>query len=177
MGRMHDMKTIMKAALHLKPDYPDIHFQFIGEGYKKTFMMDYAKRNNLTNCSFHPYVPRERLPESLTAASAGLVSLDKPFTGMAVPSKMFGIMAAGRPVLAIMEKNSEAGEIVLRHNCGVVIEPDDDENLARAIRDLRLDADLCREMGRRGAASLREHYSVRSAALRYKEVIESVQSK
>ncbi|MFP4379703.1 MAG: glycosyltransferase family 4 protein [Candidatus Sumerlaeia bacterium] len=175
MGRMHDMETFLKAANHLKSDYPDIHFQFIGEGYKKAFMLDYVKKHDLTNCSFHPYVERERLPESLAAASAGCVTLDRPFTGMAVPSKMFGILATGRPVIGVMEKNSEAGELVIQHDCGVIVEPGDDENLARAIRDLSRDPERCRAMGERGAKALREHYSVHQAAQEYKRVIESLQ--
>jgi glycosyltransferase involved in cell wall biosynthesis len=173
-GRFHDVETIMKAAKILK-NYPEIHFLFIGEGYKKLWMIDFARRWNLTNCQFHTYVDREFLCQSHGCFSVGLVSLAKGQEGLSVPSKMYGILAAGKPVIAIMSRNTETAMVLDENDCGVVIKQGDVNSLAEAILNLYKDPEMCETMGTNGREIIDKRYNLREAAKSYLSVIKSVQ--
>lgn len=174
MGRIHDVETILETA-HRLSDRDDIHFQFIGEGYKKRLVEQFIREKGLINCSVRTYVPREQLPDSMASASVGIVSLLPGCTGVAVPSKAFGVLAAGRPVIALMDPRSEVAELVAEHDCGIVVEPGDAEGLTAAIRRLADDAGLCRVMGERARRSIDERYSLHAAAVAYRGVIDELQ--
>lgn len=174
MARYHDMETVADTILLLR-DNPYIHFQFVGEGSKKQFLRDFASKHNLTNCSFETYVPRDRLGDSLAAASVGLVTLANGQTGLAVPSKMFGIMAAARPVLAVMPPDCEAAQMINTFGFGIVVANADAEGLAQAITTLTHDTETYKQMSQRADRTLRENYSLHLAAQKYRDVIASVQ--
>jgi len=174
MGRIHDIETILQAAWTLR-ERRDIHFQFIGEGYKKRLVQSFLQEKQLGTCSVRTYVPREQLPDSLAAASVGIVSLLPACTGLAVPSKIYGVMAAGRPVIGLMDPGGEAARAVMGSESGVILQPGDVQGLVNAIVDLAGNPEKCREMGERGRRAIDERYSLHAAALQYREVIASLQ--
>ena len=106
-----------------------------------------------------PYVPREQLSESLSAVDAHLVSLQPALEGLIVPSKFYGILAVGRPVIFIGARDGELARIIEEHRCGVVVEPGDVEGLANAIRELANDPARAAEMGRRGRELYETHFA------------------
>lgn len=173
MGRFHDMETIMEAAERLK-DRDDIVFLFVGEGHKKQWMMDFARDKGLANCQFHTYVPREELGQLLSLADVGLVSLVEGQEGLSVPSKTFGMMAAGVPILAVMSDRSEIARIIGEEECGAVIRPGDSRSLADAIVMLHGDRAKCKSAGRRSAHAIRNKYNLREAAREYEELISEI---
>ncbi len=174
MARYHDMETVADAMLRLS-DNPYIHFQFVGEGSKKKFLQDFTSKHNLTNCSFESYVPRDQLGDSLAAASVGLVTLANGQTGLAVPSKMFGIMAAGKPVLAVMPPDCEAAQMINTFGFGIVVNNEDAEALAQAVTTLSRNTETYKQMSQKANSTLRENYSLHLAAEKYRDVIASVQ--
>jgi glycosyltransferase involved in cell wall biosynthesis len=174
MGRFHDMETIIYATQHLKK-YTDIHFLFIGEGYKKRWMKEFAIKWKLTNCQFRTYVNRNDLGLSLACANVGLVSLSRGQEGLSVPSKTFGILAAGVPAIAIMSQTSEISLIIEENNCGIVVEPGDVQGLVNSILMLYNDNDLCKELGKNAVEAINNKYSLKNAALKYFPIIESLQ--
>jgi len=173
MGLFHDMETIMTAAKELG-NYDDIIFLFVGEGHKKQSIMDYAKKWNLMNCQFHSYVDKELLGSLLSCADVGLVSLKKGQEGLSVPSKTFGIMAAGVPVLAIMSPFSEIARIIKEEKCGVVIEPVDVEELVNVILKFYNNYNELKFMGKNGRNAISKKYNLNSAAKRYYELIKEL---
>lgn len=170
MGRFHDMETIMSAVKELS-DFEDIAFLFVGEGHKKSWMMAYAQKNNLLNCKFHSYVKREDLGDLLASAEIGLVSLMNGQEGLSVPSKAFGLMAAGLPVIGIMSSSSEIATIISDENCGIVIKPGDFEGLRDEILSLYNDRQRLREMGKNSRRAIDEKYNLKTAAIAYFELI------
>jgi len=174
MGRFHDMETIFYAAKNLKK-YKDILFLFIGEGYKKRWMKEFAIKWKLTNCQFNTYVNRNDLGLSLACAHVGLVSLLRGQEGLSVPSKTFGILAAGVPVIVIMSRTSEIALIIEENNCGTVVEPGDVQGLVNAILMLYNDAYLRKELGKNALEAIKNKYSLKNAALKYLSIIESLQ--
>jgi len=174
MGRFHDMEAIMKAAKELA-DYKDIVFLFIGEGYKKKWMEEYANKWKLANCQFHTYVDRKDLRFSMACAHIGLVSLAACQEGLSVPSKTFGILSAGVPVIGIMSRKSEIALIIEENNCGIVVEPGNVKDLVNVILKLYTDRDLREKMGKNGRKAINKKYNLREAAMKYKHIIESAQ--
>ena len=176
MGRIHDMRTIVEGARILSGD-KDVHFQFIGAGHARGWVEAYVTEHGLENCSFEGYVSREELGESLAVANVGVLSLARGHAGLAVPSKLYGILAAGRPAVAIMESESEAARVIREERCGVVVAPGDARGFANAISLLKDDTELRRAMGERGYRALRARYTLASAAAQYARVVLSLQPK
>ncbi|MFX0132359.1 MAG: glycosyltransferase family 4 protein [Candidatus Hodarchaeota archaeon] len=174
MGLFHDMETIMEATKELTI-YKDIEFLFIGEGHKKRWMKEFASKWNLANCQFHTYVDRRDLGSSLSCAHVGLVSLAAGQEGLSVPSKTFGILAAGVPVIGIMSRNSEVALILEENRCGIVTEPGNVKGLMDAIITLYSDSNLRNLMGKNGRDAINKKYNLIEAAIKYKSIIDSVQ--
>ena len=106
----------------------------VGDGSKREALQRTAAARGLTNVRFLPYQPKERLHESFAAADAFLVSLKPGIEGYIVPSKVYGILAAGRPYVAAVDPSCEVATIAREHGCGICAVPDDPEDLARRLR-------------------------------------------
>lgn len=145
LGRAHDVETIA-AAMKVLADDARIRFLVIGGGAKQ------KELEGLPGVQFRPYQPREVLSESLSAADAHLVSLQPLLEGLIVPSKFYGVLAAGRPVLYIGVREGDLARLILEHDLGYVIAPGDSKALAAAIRDLAVDPARTAAIGARGRA-------------------------
>jgi len=170
MGRFHDVATIMEAIKEMKNN-KHIHFLLIGDGYKKQWMMDYASEHNLTNCQFHSFVKQEELNQSLNCAHVGLVSLLEGQEGLSVPSKTFGILGAGIPVIAIMSPTSEIARIIQENDCGIVLAPGDAAALSASILSLFSDPEYRQRLGKNALATIRSNYNIEVAARKYASII------
>ena len=173
MGRFHDMETILNAAIHLRNE-SDITFLFVGDGYKKEWCVNTAKHYHLTNCIFKPYVSREDLPNLLAAASVGLVSLMKGQEGLSVPSKTFGLLAKGIPTIAVMAKESEISYLLEESKCGVTIEPNHYEKLAKTIQYLRNNRPLLSKMSINGKKTINETYNLNAISDQYVSIMKEL---
>jgi len=173
MGRFHDMETIMGAAELLK-DQRDIVFLFVGEGHKKHWATQWAQERGLENCRFHGYVAREELGHLLALADVGLVSLLDGQEGLSVPSKTYGLMAAGVPVLAVMSGISEVARMVDEVGCGLWVQPGAPQELARKIGRFRDDRRGAQAMGARGRQAIKEEYSLNHTARQYAQLVADV---
>jgi glycosyltransferase involved in cell wall biosynthesis len=173
MGRFHDMESIMEAAELLK-DMNDITFLFVGEGHKKRWMMDFARERHLSNCQFRTYVPREELGLLLSLADVGLVSLVEGQEGLSVPSKTFGMMAAGVPVIAVLSAQSEIARIIEEEECGTVVKPGESQSLADAILAFYHDRGKRAMAGQRSERAIRDRYNLWEAAKAYRALLDEI---
>ena len=171
LGRFHDLETIMKAAKKLNQIDQDILFLFVGEGYKKEGCQNFAEENILENCRFETYVPRSDQADILNSIDIGLVSLEKRMVGISVPSKPYAIMAAARPVLAILPKESEIALMIQETKCGSVIKNGDVDEVCHHIQTIKKDKNLARIMGENARTAIQEKYSLEKAAKEYDELI------
>jgi len=158
MGRCHDMNTIMEAARQLQNE--PIQFVFIGSGAKRQDCIVKVNNLGLRNCLFLPYQDKQTLPYSLTACDLSLVSVSSGMEGIVVPSKLYGILAAGRPVAIICEPHSYLRQMATDANCGKAFNNGDANGLAEFIRLLAKDSKLAKQMGNAGRNYLKSNVSV-----------------
>ncbi|NJL07689.1 MAG: glycosyltransferase family 4 protein [Methylacidiphilales bacterium] len=156
LGRAHEFETILGAARELAGE-PDVVFLVIGGGHGvERFRRATA---DLANVVFKPYQPRDRLTQSLGVSDVHWVSLRPEVEGLIVPSKVYGILAAGRPILAVCDRDGEVARLVERHDCGAHIDIGDSEGLSQVIRHLRDARDESRRLGRNARAALEAHHT------------------
>jgi glycosyltransferase involved in cell wall biosynthesis len=168
MGLWNDMETLGKAV---QRNIEDVVFMFVGGGVRKDELLRSFSVADQKNVLFFPFQPVEKLNNILTACHAGIVSMRDGLEGMAVPCKIYGIMAAGVPVIAMVPKNSEIAFIVKEENCGIVVKPGDTMGLINAITILKSDENARLEMGRNGRQAFEKKYSTRVIAEQYKSLI------
>ncbi len=144
-------ETLLKAAEILRDENAGL--VFIGDGANRAQLQ--GSVNGSSNVRFLPYRPVDQVPHVMMAGDLHIVTIRRGLEGVVVPSKLYSILAAGRPVLVVAAPESDAARIVCESGCGIVVDPDDPEAVARAIRELSNDPMRLAEMGRRarGAAS------------------------
>jgi glycosyltransferase involved in cell wall biosynthesis len=144
-----NLETVLDAA-ELVRDRPDVLFLFIGDGSQRAPLEANARARGLDNVRFMPFQPREQMRWTYASADVCLVSLKRGLSGYIVPSKLYPILAAGRPYIAAIDAESETAAITERFTCGVVTPPGDARALADAVRALAADPATRERMG--GAA-------------------------
>ncbi|MDH3673146.1 MAG: glycosyltransferase family 4 protein [Gammaproteobacteria bacterium] len=173
MGRAHEFETMLDAA-ELLNEQAQIVFLFIGDGAQRAWVEERVKTKGLQNILFRPYQPRESLAQSLTVPDVHLISLRPELEGLMVPSKFYGIAAAGRPVIYVGDSEGEIGTIIQDANCGVAIPQGDPASLAAQVRKLDSKRDLCCHMGRNARAVFEQRFERRSALSAWKQLLSEV---
>jgi colanic acid biosynthesis glycosyl transferase WcaI len=173
LGRAHEVETLLGAARLLKGD-PRIRFLFIGGGHHSDGLAQRVAAEGLDNFLFRPYQPKSMLAQSLAVPDVHWLSLRPELEGLIVPSKFYGIAAAGRPVLSVTDPDGEIARLVRHHDCGAVVAPGDDAGLAQAITALAAAPERCREMGDNARAMLVAHYTRRTSISRWDELLRRV---
>lgn len=169
MARTHNLEPLIMAAELLK-DAP-VLFQFIGDGAKKSVLMELVSAKGLTNVQFLPYQPIGRLKEVLSAADVAVVCLDSQYTGLSVPSKTYGIMASATPLLGLIDTNSEIGLTIEENACGVVLAKHTPEQVADIIIGWLADRSRLKEMGYNGYVAFKKKYTLTIATQRYSDLL------
>lgn len=141
MGLAHPFDAVLDAAAHMQEDRPEVCFLFVGDGPRRSPLERTVRRRGLSNVRFLPFQPRERLAQSLSAADLHLVTMRPGLRGLVVPSKVYGALGAGRPVVFLGPPQSEAARLVRENDCGTVLPRHADGRLAAAIRDWHTDPD------------------------------------
>jgi glycosyltransferase involved in cell wall biosynthesis len=171
VGLLQDIETFVDAA----PLVPEARFVIVGEGANKQALVERAAAQGSDNVVFLPRQPREALGSLLASADAHVVSLMPGLAGLMEPSKLYGILAAARPVLGGMEQGSETFEVIERSDCGVISTPGDPQSFAAAARRLIDAGDAGRaEMGQRGRDYCERYCSRGHATRAYREMVVSL---
>jgi len=169
-GISHALTRILELADKFRDD-PRIRFLFVGEGAEKEALVRRARELALAHVEFRDAVAREQVPALYRAADVCLVPLRAvPLLRAFIPSKMFEILACGRPVLASLE--GEAAAILQESGAAIVVPPEDVEALAAGLRRLAGDASLRAALGARGRPFVAERFDRRQLASRYLEILE-----
>jgi colanic acid biosynthesis glycosyl transferase WcaI len=146
LGRVNDFATVLDAAERLR-ERPEILFQFIGDGAKADELRIFSREHDLKNIQLLPYQPREILQFTLAAGDAHLVTLACGLSGLSVPSKTYGILAAGRPILFVGDASSDVARLVQENHCGAVIASGEGDALAQTIAQWADDRARVKRMG------------------------------
>lgn len=152
-GLAHSFDAILDAADVLRSAEPRVAIVLAGQGPRRSWVEDEARRLQLSNVLFLPFQTKENLYTSLGAADLHLASMRSELCGLVVPSKVYGILAAGCPCVFLGPRASEAGRLVESHGCGTVLEGATGAELAQCVagwvRDnsrLAAAAERCREL-------------------------------
>lgn len=176
IGLYYDLENIIKVIGEFK-DREDVVFAFIGDGTVKSKIEEYVTNNNLNNVTFIPYQDKADLIYSLNAADIHWVVNAKGIKGVSVPSKLYGVMAAGKPVLGVLDEGSEARLIVEECNCGVCIEPGNYKEISRNIEYILNNKELIKSLGRNGRKYLEVNLTKDVSINKYKDTILSLDYK
>jgi glycosyltransferase involved in cell wall biosynthesis len=133
MGLTQRLEDLLVVAERLKSDRPDVVFVFIGDGASRARLEALARRLRLANVRFLDYQPKSQLSQSLGAADVHAVFLDPRLKGLMMPSKLYGILAVGKPSLVISDADSELAEVVRDSGAGLCAPHGDVERLRDAI--------------------------------------------
>lgn len=155
-GHAHGLEHVLSAAKILEAEQ-DIHFLFVGHGSERLRLEELQKQMGLKNVTFRNPVPLEQLPPYFSIAESGLASLRAiPIFDGARPSKMFPVMASGKPM--IYAGKGEGAELIERAKAGVVVPPENPEALAKAVSRVVRDSQFAQQMGANGRKFVEEHH-------------------
>jgi glycosyltransferase involved in cell wall biosynthesis len=166
LGLSQSLETLLR-------DVPNLLFVFQGEGVSKPSLEALARDRGLSNVRFLSFAPKAALGESFASADLFIVSLQRGLAGYIVPSKLYGILAAGRPYVAAVEPTCEVASLTRAHECGVVVDPGDARQLADAVMAFRADRARTEQSGAR-ARALALSFDRRVQVARYMDVFRSV---
>lgn len=172
-GIGHDVETIAGAVSALRDD-PRILFVFSGGGERKAELLGRLQAEGLGNFVDVAYQPRERLAELLGSADVHLASLRDGVEGIMVPSKVYGVMAAARPLVVIAPMESEISRAVAESGCGTVVRCGDTDALAEAIRGYASDGSRVEADGAKGRAALERRWGASHALAGWRRLLESL---
>jgi len=172
LGRAHEFETMLAAAERLRGD-PRIVFLMTGGGKRFDELAGIVKRRDLeSSFRFRPYQERTSLPYSLGVPDMHWLSLNPKLEGLIVPSKFYGIAAAGRPMIVIADSRGELARLVQDHGCGIVIEPGDADALASAVSHFSRAPELVADMGVRARAMLDARFTRRKQFERWRKLLD-----
>jgi colanic acid biosynthesis glycosyl transferase WcaI len=171
LGRAHEFETVVCAAERLR-GRRDLRFVFIGGGFQYVKLQKELRERGLEDVAqFKPYQEQSELACSLSVADAHWLSLRPEFENLIVPSKFYGIAAAGRPILAIVDPNGEIAALVKRFNCGAVVEPGNGAGLAQVLEAMMDNRAIVEEWGRNARLMVESHFSRAQAIDKWREII------
>ena len=154
-------------------DLDDVSFVIVGDGARLAEVQALSASLSAP-VRFLPFQPLDVLSHSLSSASVHVVGLVRGLAGFVVPSRLYGVLAAGRPVVAAAEDESETARLVRAVDCGVVVPPGDPAALAAAIRAARDGQYDLGGMGRRGRDYVVSEASRDAAVARYAALLQEV---
>ena len=170
MNYAQDMDVIIDTARRLRK-HPEIVFLLVGEGSQKNRIKTRIEKFSLKNIILHPFIPLGDYPALVARADVGLVTLKQSMRTPVVPSKILGYMAAGKPVIGSLNRESEANAIIREAGCGWSAEITGPRDLAEAILRLYRESALKEEMGRRGKEYAERYFSLAGSLEKYEQLL------
>jgi colanic acid biosynthesis glycosyl transferase WcaI len=172
-GRGHTFDALCEVMERFRND-DRILFLFIGGGRKSAELQSFASTRKLQNVKFLGYVAREDLAYSISAANVSVVTEHPSVTGLLLPSKTYGILASGRPIIFVGAPESDVARIVQDAHCGVMIRHDDPDSLEATIQQFIRDPFLIDRMGSASRRASETTYSRKSATTRWSNALKSI---
>jgi len=141
--------TLLAAAKELAAD--QVGFVFVGEGAQRDALATEAK--DISNVKFLPFFPGSKIPSVLAAADAHLITVKRGLEGVVVPSKMYGILAAGKPIVAVAPQETDVASLGTKQGFGIATDPDNPQELVEQVRALATDGARLKRMGEAALAA------------------------
>jgi len=175
LGLSQGLETVLAASELMAGN--GARFLLVGDGAGRESLVREAARRQLANVQFLPFQPRIRLPEVLATANVSLVQLRKGIAADSLPSKIWSILASGRPIVAAVDEGSDAWKLVTRAEAGICIPPENPSELAKALLTLKNNPELAKQLGRNGRHWAESHHSPQVAAEQFEKLLDRAISK
>jgi glycosyltransferase involved in cell wall biosynthesis len=170
LGRAHDVNAII-ALVERTDSIPDLTWLFIGGGAGCDRLKQVTDQRALGNVMFEPAVACSRLSESLARADLHLVSLEPTCEGLMMPSKLYGIMAAGRPTLFLGSPEGAVARILRAHDAGIALDSTRPDAYLPTVRSLKEDPVRLAAMARNARLAFERHYSADRSLKAWKDIL------
>lgn len=170
MGYPNDLESIVDAADALRNEC-EIHFIFLGAGVKRPWLENEVGRRNLSNITVLDQRPRSEQPIFLSACDVAIVSLVDNMWGVSVPSRTYNALAAGKPLLGIVEPGSEVDLVINEDRVGWTVPPGCSDDLAAKVRRILADRGELTAMSERARTTATSKYSFEAAIAKYRVVL------
>ncbi len=170
MGHPNDLESLVFCAEKLLAD-EKFHFIFLGAGVKRKWLEREVSEKKLSNITLLDSKPRSEQNIFLNACDVAIVSLVKKMRGVSMPSRTYNILAVGKPILGLVEPDSEVSYVVEEEKVGWIVPPNEPEKLLEVIRQIYKERDKIPEMQKRARNSAVAKYSLETAVENYKKQI------
>lgn len=170
MGHPQDVESIIETAGKLK-DHDEIRFVFIGYGAKRKWIENEIKEKQLDNVILLEPQPREKQTDFLNACDVGFVSLVDKMFGVAMPSRTYNLLAAGKPILALTEKGSEVERVILESKVGWTVQTGNPEELLKKIEEIYRNKNSIKEISERARKSALENHNQTLSVNKYIKIL------
>ncbi len=173
LGIAQNIETILKAS-ELLQGYDNIKFIIVGDGSKKKFVVDFLENSNCKNVKLYNMQPMKLVSHVYSLGDVDIVSLKKGVSRLAMPSKTWSIMSAGRAVICEIDSYSELNEIIKKNKCGYTCEPNDYSAMAAKILELYNDREKCKAMGLNARRFVEKNLTVEQGIEKFNAVIKRI---
>ena len=174
LGLTQQLDSVLNAAEALR-FRNDVLFVFVGGGSAEAGLREAASQRNLTNVKFFPYQPKASLGESLSAADLHLITVHPAALAYLMPSKFYGILAAARPVLAAVPRETELADIIESNRLGYIVPSGNSDAMAAAIMLAANDRQETREMGLRGRQLAESNFDRKRVTAQFGNLVSEVE--
>lgn len=176
IGMSQGLDKILSLAPGLEKEFPEIHFCIIGNGVNLPALREQVGSYKVNNVSFYPFQPKETLSDSLNAADIHMIPLTEKMAKYLLPSKLYGILAVGKPILAIVDPDTEIDLLIKQTGCGYSVKPGDSDFLKQVIVECYIRRHELNEMGKSGRSFFLENLTRKIALISYKELFSKITS-
>ncbi|HVS74672.1 MAG TPA: glycosyltransferase family 4 protein [Candidatus Acidoferrales bacterium] len=166
-------ETLIEAARLLEKSEPGIGLVFVGEGAERDRLA--ALASGCKSVRFLPFFPRSKIPSVMAAGDVHVITVKRALEGAVVPSKLYGILAAGKPLLVAAPAGCDAARIAVARGCGLAVDPDKPQEAAAAARSLAGDPERVRRMGEAARAAVSDYDRLRELR-RFVEIVEEARN-
>lgn len=173
IGLSQGLEKIIQIADQIKEINHEIHFLIIGNGANLPFIRKMAEEKQLTNITFLPFQPKEELCDSLNCADLHIVPMAENMAKYLMPSKIYGIMAAGKPFLAIVDEGTEIYKLINETECGFQLTYNHYQEAVNLLANCVNKKDRLAEMGRKGRKYFEENFDRKKVTEKYSFLLES----
>jgi glycosyltransferase involved in cell wall biosynthesis len=165
LGLVHEVATI-RAVMERLANSPNFLFIFAGGGMARRELIDFCRERGIENVSFAGYAPLRDLSATLAESHVGLITQKQSTVGAVVPSKIYGLMAAGRPVLFIGPSAATPALLIQRFDCGWHFNCGDEDGVRMLLMHLLEHPEEMREKGHNGREAFIENYDMLAGVTR-----------
>jgi glycosyltransferase involved in cell wall biosynthesis len=173
IGRTHGIKDITDAVELLSSE-SEFHFLLIGWGAKKQWAVQQKKERHLEHLTILDPLPLDQFCDGLNACCVAIISFSSNMAGISVPSRMYNVMAAGKPLLAVCDDDSELAAVVREENIGWVIPPGCPNLIVSALREAKANPAILRAMGERARKAAEIKYKFGTVIHAYRKLLEGL---